>query len=218
MQKVSVLIGILCACTLMSSAAIRAEEVTVIRLPAPETKAGKPLMEAYALRRSMRSFSSQDISLQTLSNLLWAANGVNRPQSGGRTAPSACNFQEIDVYVARADGAYRYHAGDHVLERIIPDDIRAITGKQGFTQDAPLCLIYVCNYARMNRKGMAQRYKEFYAATDTGFVSQNVYLYCASEGLATVVLGMVDKPALGSALRLKKTQQVILTQPVGYPE
>jgi nitroreductase len=192
-----------------------AAALKIIELPKPQTEGGKPLMQALKERKTSREFSSEKLSMQVLSNMLWAANGINRPD-GKRTAPTAMNKQEIDVYVALEDGLYLYDAGLNKLVGIVAGDIRGETGKQPFVKDAPVNLIYVADYAKMGNMPMAQ--KDFYAATDTGFVSQNVYLYCASEGLATVVRGMVDKALLPAVMKLRSDQRIILAQTVGYPK
>jgi SagB-type dehydrogenase family enzyme len=172
-------------------------------------------MKALQNRRSTRSFSDQELPLDVLSNLLWAAGGINRAESGMRTAPSAKNQQEIDIYVAMKSGVYLYNAKTNTLDPVIPEDIRAAAGIQDFTQEAPVDLIFVADFNKMS--GDAQT-KKFYAGADTGFISQNVYLFCASEGLATVVLGWFDQTALAKAMGLKAGQEIILTQPVGYPK
>ena len=154
--------------------------------------------------------------MQVLSNMLWAACGVNRPESGKRTAPSAVNWQEIDTYVATADGLYLYDAKAHILKPVLAGDIRAATGRQTFVKDAPVNLIFVADFSRMGKATTED--KVFYSATDTGFISQNVYLYCASEGLATVVRGAVDKEKLAKVMKLRPDQKVILAQSVGYPK
>lgn len=181
-----------------------------IQLPAPHKTGGMPLMEALHARQTQRTFSSRPLGEQMLSDLLWAAFGVNRAD-GKRTAPSARNMQEIDIYVALPSGLYLYNAQQNVLAQVMKQDIREQTGKQPFTQKAPVNLIYVADHGRM--KGDA----DFYSAIDTGFISQNVYLFCASEKLHTVVLGWVDKEALHKAMKLKPAQKIILTQPVGFP-
>jgi len=196
-------------------ALVHAQDTETVRLPPPQLDRGKSLMQALAQRRSSRAFSDREIGPQVLANLLWAAFGVNRPASGRRTAPSAVNWQEIDIYVAQASGVYLFDARHHALKRVLAEDIRTIVGLQDFTRDAPVTLIYVADFARMGKASMAD--KVFYSATDTGFVSQNVYLFCASENLATVVIGLVDRAALGRKLELRETQRVILAQPVGYP-
>ena len=148
--------------------------------------------------------------------MLWAAFGVNRADAGKRTAPSARNWQEIDIYVATADGLYLYDAKGHMLKRVLAEDIRAMTGRQTYVREAPVNLIYVADFSRISSATDAD--KAFYSAADTGFISQNVYLYCASEGLATVVRGLIDRPALATAMRLRSDQKVILAQSVGYPK
>lgn len=188
----------------------------VVPLPPPQTQGGMALMEALQARRSTRELSAEALPAQVLSDLLWAAAGVNRPESGKRTAPSARDWREIDVYVALADGAYRFDPDAHVLRRVVPRDIRPLTGTQEFVARVPLNLVYVANLDRMGDAGPEQR--SLYAATDTGFIAQNVYLYCASAGLATVVRGSVDREALAAALGLGPNQRITLAQSVGYPQ
>ena len=173
-------------------------------------------MQVLKNRKSSREYSTKELSEQVLSNLLWAAFGVNRPDSGQRTAPSAVNWQEIDIYVAMSNGLYLFDAKQHDLKLVLAEDIRALTGGQGFVKDAPVNLVYVADLAKMGKAPPDQ--KSFYAAADSGFISQNVYLYCASEGLGTVVLGWVDKDKCAKAMALREDQKVILTQPVGYPK
>ncbi len=192
------------------------EDIKPIRLLEPQMDGGKPLMQVLKDRKSSRAFSTKKLPIQVLSNMLWAAFGVNRPDSGKRTAPSAVNWQEIDIYVAMARGLYLYDAKAHMLKPILSKDIRAMTGKQKFVKDAPVNLIYVADFSRIDRAKLED--KNFYSAADTGFISQNVYLFCASAGLATVVRGLVDRPALGKAMKLKPDQKVILAQSVGYPK
>jgi SagB-type dehydrogenase family enzyme len=181
-----------------------------IKLPEPQKTGGMPLMEALNARQTQRTFSAKPLSEQQLANLLWAAFGINR-DNGKRTAPSARNTQEISIYVALPSGLYLYQAKSNTLEQISEQDIRALVGRQAFVKTAPVGLIYVSDYDII--KGES----EFYSATDTGYISQNVYLFCASAGMNTVVLGSVDKPALQTAMKLKPSQHVILTQPVGFP-
>ena len=204
---------LMAAIILLSS--IAAAGSKTVKLPEPDRKGGRPLMQVLSDRKTSRDFSVSALPDQVLSNLLWAAFGINRPESGKRTAPSAVNWQEIDIYVARADGVYLYNPGDHSLEPYMEEDIREHTGTQEFTSIAPVNLIYVADHTRM--KGTDREQKIFYTAADTGFISQNVYLYCASEGLATVVIGLVKKESLGELMKLEPHQKVILTQAVGYP-
>jgi SagB-type dehydrogenase family enzyme len=173
-------------------------------------------MEVLKDRQTTRSFSEKRLPAQVLSNLLWAANGVNRPDSGKRTAPSAMNAQEIDIYVATAEGLHLFEAKEHRLRTILREDIRAQTGGQPFAKQAPVSLVYVADFEKMTKCTDAQRV--FYSATDTGFVSQNVYLFCASEGLGTVVHDGVDRASLAPRMKLRPDQKIILAQCVGYPE
>ena len=192
-----------------------AQETGAIKLPPPETAGGMPLMQALQARHSAREFGRQPLPPQVLSNLLWAANGVNRPDSGKRTAPSARDWREIDVIVTTAEGAYRYDPPSHSLIRVVAGDIRQLTGKQEFVAGVPVNLVYVANLDRMSEASAED--KTLYSAADAGFIAQNVYLYCASAGLAVVVRGLVNREALGAALGLGENQRIILAQSVGYP-
>lgn len=193
-----------------------AQELKAIQLSAPQTDGGRPLMQVLKDRASSRNFSPEKLPVQVLSNMLWAAFGVNRPESGGRTAPSASNSQEMDIYVAMADGLYLYDAKAHLLKPVLAGDIRALTGRQAFVKDAPVNLIYVSDLSKMTRAAPEDR--DFYAAAHTGFISQNVYLFCASEGLATVIRASIDRPALAKAMGLRRDQKITLAQTVGYPK
>jgi SagB-type dehydrogenase family enzyme len=207
-----ILLILLCTGMCWSCAAAKAHRL----LPKPDTTGGKPLMQVLSQRKTSRSFSEKSIPRDVLSNLLWAAFGINRPKKGKRTAPSAMNFQEIDIYLSMEEGVFLYHAQDHSIEQVSKKDIRAVTGLQEFVKDAPLNLIYVANMKKMN--GDNKRDNEIYAAFDTGFISQNVYLFCASEGLGTVIRGYVDKPVLAEAMGLKDHQFIVASQTVGYEE
>ena len=190
-----------------------AQTPTAVPLPKPETRGGRPLMQALSERKSEREFSSQDLSPQVLSNLLWAAFGVSRPD-GRRTAPSAMNRQTVDVYVVKADGAFVYDAAKNQLIEAAVGDLRAATGTQGYVGKAPLNLVYVSDYSKMGNAAEAD--KASTAGAETGFIGQNVYLYCASEGLATVIRGSIDKAMLARALKLRPEQHIVLAQTVGY--
>lgn len=193
-----------------------AQELEPIKLLKPQMDSGRPLMQVLKERRSSRAFSTERLPMQVISNMLWAAFGVNRPESGKRTAPSAMNWQEMDIYVATAEGLYLFDTKAHTLKPVLIEDIRAMTGLQAFVQEAPVNLIYVADFSRMG--GATTDQKVFYSAAATGFISQNVYLYCASEGLATVVRGLIDRPALEKVMRLRPDQKVTLAQSVGYPK
>lgn len=192
------------------------DELKPIKLPNPQVEGGRPLMQALKDRSSSRSFSSEKLPLQVLSNLLWAAFGINRPDAGKHTAPSAMNRQEINIYVATIEGLYLYDAKAQTLKPVLSEDIRSVTGRQDYVKDAPINLIYVADFARMDVS--AKEDKEIYSAADAGFISQNVYLYCASEGLATVVRGSIDRDALAKKMKLRSDQKIVLAQTVGYPK
>lgn len=199
---------------LMPTLAVAQEEVA-LELPAPQALRNTLLIDALKLRKSSREFSEKRLPLGLVSSLLWAALGINRPDSGKRTAPSAHNWQEIDVYAVLPEGIFRYDAAAHALQRIVSGDFRALTGLQDFVGRAPLNLVYVANLSRMTDASAEDR--AFFLAADAGFVAQNVYLFCASESLATVVRGLVDRKALAPAMRLRPDQRIVLAQTVGYP-
>jgi nitroreductase len=199
-----------------------AEDLTPIQLLKPEMGSGNPVMQLLWKRKSLRQFSSEPLPLEVLSNMLWAAFGINRP-NGMRTAPNANNKQEIDIYVATAKGLYLYDAKANLLNPILADDIRGMTGiqKQPFVKEAAVNLIYVADYSKMKDYyfgPVSDEVKNLYTAADTGCISENVYLYCASEGLATVVRAEIDRPALASVMKLRPEQKIILAQSVGYPK
>lgn len=191
----------------------QANAADVIVLPPANTAGGLPLMQTLALRQSQREFAPEPLPQQMLSNLLWVAAGLNRPTLGGRTVPSALNAQEVDVFVALATGLYRYVALGHALHLVRAMDVRRVTGYQDFVDTAPLDLIMVADFSRMNLVPVAQRMA--YAYTCAGAMAQNVYLYCASEDLATVIRAWLDRDALAKAMGLGNDQHVLLSQTVG---
>ncbi len=201
---------------LMSSAsAALAQRATEVALPPPQGAVPTTLIEALRRRRSSRDFASKELPRDALSTLLWCGFGVNRPESGGRTAPSAHNWQEVEVYVALAEGTYRYIPARHALQSVAGADLRRATGVQEFVGHAPLNLVYVADFAKMIDASAEDR--TFYAAADAGFVAQNVYLCCAAMGLACVVRGLVDRRKLAPLLKLGVDQRIVLAQTVGYP-
>jgi nitroreductase len=193
------------------AAGVRAQPV---ELPAPQKSGGLPLMDALAKRATARAFDTRELPAQELSNLLWAAFGVNRPD-GKRTAPSARNYQEADLYVLRKDGVFLFDAPKQRLLPVSAEDVRALGGMQPFVKDAPVTLVLVANLARMGASKPEDR--KTYADIDAGYISQNIYLYCASAGLATGARAMVDRAALAPKLQLSPDQIIILAQSVGYP-
>ncbi len=184
-----------------------------IRLPRPRPRGGLPLMEALAQRASQREFAPRALRRQQLSDLLWAAAGINRPALGGRTTPSALNAQEVLLYVAMPQGLYRYEPVAHELQQVVAADVRRVTGYQDFVDTAPLDLIYVADHTRMKLVPAAQR--EPFAFTAAGAMAQNVYLFCASAGLATVIRAWFDQRALADAMGLGPDLQLLLAQTVG---
>ena len=200
---------------LLGVAPASAQEPQAIQLPPPQTEIGRPLMQALMLRQSTRSFATRPLERQELSNLLWAADGINRPASGGRTAPSARGWHEIDVYVALPEALYRYDPPTHTLQPAVAGDLRPLTGVQAFVAAAPLDLVYVADRSRQGNA--SDEDKERYNFANAGVIAQNVYLYCASQGLVTVVRALIDRPALAEAMALRPEQHIILAQTVGYP-
>jgi SagB-type dehydrogenase family enzyme len=192
-----------------------------MKLPEPQRDLEFPLMRALAERRTKRRWRESPVSMQDLSNLLWAACGITQPKTrrtkSKRTAPSACNAQEIRVFVAMADGVYSYEDEKHVLTKVTGEDVRAIIGTQKMMQSAPLGLVFVADLSRMTGPYLrTMEAKRFSAWVDTGFISQNIYLYCAAAGLATAVLALINREKLGEHLKLGDHEKIVLTQVVGY--
>jgi nitroreductase len=204
---------LLCASLLLCQFTVLAQELTPIPLPKPQTDIGRPLMQVLNARKSTREFSTERLPLQMMSNLIWAAFGINR-SDGRRTAPSARNWQEIDIYVATGDGVYVYDAKAHQLNPVLRGDVRGQTGVQDFVGVAAVNLVYV---ADLSKTGAPSPERDTFVAADAGFIAQNVYLFCASEGLAVVVRGLVNREALAKTLQLRPDQRIILTQSVGFP-
>ena len=203
------------AIALVSAVALAAD----IKLPDPVRTGGKPLNEALAARQTNRDFSTAPLTDQELSDLLWAANGFNRPDQKKRTAPTAVNRQEVDIYVCRADGAYFWDSEANVLKQVTDKDLRGFTGRMGspenFALVAPIALVYVIDY---ERQGMQQRPQDAfkYASVDCGFIGQNVYLHAASTGLHTVFFGMINPKELSAGLGLSEKRVPLFGQTVGH--
>ena len=203
---------VLSAAFLAASVNLCAAEKT-IKLPPLDKAGGKPLMQCLTERKSERKFDSKPLPPQILSDLLYAADGISRPD-GRKTVPTARNLQSQEVYAAMADGLYLYHPKTHSLDLVKAGDIREKCGMQAIHKTAPIVLIYVGDVSKIGKNAAE---KVFYAANHAGYASQNVYLYCTSAGLATVVCGLVNKPELEKAMELPGTKRVQLTQPVAYP-
>ena len=185
-------------------------------LPLPDRHGGRPLLQVLSARKSTKSFEPQPLSEETLSTLLWAAFGVNRPDSRKRTAASAMNSQDIDIYVVRAQGVCLYQAQSHKLTLVSAQNVCALAATQDYARQAPVHLIYVSDSHRID--DLLREKKPIYGAFHAGSISQNVYLFCASEGLGTVVRDSVDRAALGKALKLRPNQSIVMAQTVGYPK
>ena len=203
---------VLSAAFLAASVNLCAAEKT-IKLPPPDKAGGKPLMQCLTERKSERKFDSKPLPPQILSDLLYAADGISRPD-GRKTVPTARNLQSQEVYAAMPDGLSLYHPKTHSLDLVKAGDIREKCGMQAIHKTAPIVLIYVGDVSKIGKNAAE---KVFYAANHAGYASQNVYLYCTSAGLATVVCGLVNKPELEKAMELPGTKRVQLTQPVAYP-
>ena len=187
-----------------------------IRLQLPDTLGGVPLLTAAQNRRSYREFDSKNLSTKHLSELLWMANGINR-SGGKRTVPSAMALYPIQTYAFFADGVYFYNPQKHLLEPVMKGDFRALCGTQEFVKTAPLNLVYIANYnVYKGRRETPAEEKLWLASLDAGHCSQNVYLYCASEGLKCVVRASADKAGLLRLLQLNENYQFIVAQTIGY--
>ena len=204
-----------------------AQELKPIQLLPPQIEGGRPLMQVLKDRKSWRLYTTEKIPIQVLSNLLWSAFGINRPERGLRTAPTGGNRQDIDIYVATADGVYVYDAKANIMNPVLAEDVRSLSGRQyppptvpanlvPPLDEAPVNLIYVCDGSKKSKISTEEENLRS-AFAHTGFISQNVFLFCASEGLATVVRLWFDKAALEKKMRLRPEQYALLVQSVGYP-
>lgn len=187
-----------------------------IQLPYVKRGGGMAIRDVLSRRVSRRMFEAAPLTLQHLADLLWCGFGVNRADDGGRTAPSARGWREIEIYVVLHDGAYRYDPALNRLDFVAAGDLRAATGVQDFVAEAPLNLVYVADYSKM--EGASPDQRDVFAAADAAFVAQNVYLFCAAEGFATVVRALIERGPLSKALNLRPDQHVVFAQSVGRPK
>jgi SagB-type dehydrogenase family enzyme len=225
-MKTSSLTGSLLAALVLIPALglAQAQELQTIKLNEPNKKRGLPMMEALSVRASVRDWSPQEVALQDLSDLLWAANGINRPDSKKRTASSAQNAQDVDIYVFLEDGVYLYNAagqalvpvaaGDHRQEVVAPP--AGPPGAKPGTPPtpAPVLIVLVSDVSRF--RGGTPELKKEWGAIDTGIVSQNIALFCAATGLATRPRASMDRDKIRTLLKLKDTQFPMLNHPVGH--
>ena len=199
--------AVLVLCSLVTTAA----ELKEIVLPKPDLKGGKPLMQCFAERKTLRRFDTAKLPDQIVSDILFAADGVTRAD-GRKTVPTARNKQNQRVYAFTAEGVYLYNCGKHTLVPVCAGDHRKICGTQPFHAKAPLVLVFVSD---MSAVGNTPELQALYAGNHSGSASQNVYLYAASKGLATVVCGMLDRAKIKEFLKLGKDDMVIFSQPIG---
>ena len=193
------------------------EESTEI-LPKPNINNENSFLTLLTKRRSYRNFSHEEISKQKLSEILWAAYGMADTITRKRTVPSAYASYEINVYAVTKNGLYLYLPYSHSLKIIGNKDIRKFAGIQGFVAEAPLTLIYVADFDKM-RSGLSDEKKIFLSAANTGFIAQNVYLYCASTGMGTVIRDLINRDLLAEKMGISKgNQKIILAQTIGFPE
>ncbi|HAN17779.1 MAG: hypothetical protein A2X13_08495 [Bacteroidetes bacterium GWC2_33_15] len=204
-------LGFVLICTLVINQGI-AQEIT--KLPEPDKTGGKPLMQVLNERQSSRDFIDKDLTRQQLSDLLWAAYGINRPDAGKHTIPTSRNVQDMEIYVTTKDGAFLYLPKEHALQKVLDNDIRELTGKQDFVKVAAVNLVYVSDFSKAGNG--SDEVKTMTAATHCGFIGQNVYLYCASEGLISVFRAYIDNAEIAKVLNLSETKHVIYCQTVGY--
>ena len=209
MRKVQLLL----LCLFISVATFAADKV--IRLPKPNLNRNSEVMEAFANRHSTREYAAKALTLNDLSDLLWAANGINRPEEGKRTAPSAMNKQDVDVYVVLPDGTYLYDAKAHQLNLVAEGDHRgAVAGGQAFVKSAPVSLLLVSDLSRLG--DAKNTHTQLMGAVDAGIVSQNISIFCSAAKLATVPRASMDTAKLKSVLKLTDTQLPLMNHPVGY--
>ena len=209
MRKVQLLL----LCLFISGATFSADKV--IRLPKPNLNRNSEVMEAFANRHSTREYAAKALTLTDLSDLLWAANGINRPEEGKRTAPSAMNKQDVDVYVVLPEGTYLYDAKAHQLNLVAEGDHRgAVAGGQAFVKSAPVSLLLVSDLSRLG--DAKNTHTQLMGAVDAGIVSQNISIFCSAAKLATVPRASMDTAKLKSVLKLTDTQLPLMNHPVGY--
>jgi len=198
------------------SACLHAQDLQTMALNLPDKSRGLPVMQALEKRASSWEFSDKKLNLQDLSDLLWAADGINRPEIKKRTAPSAQNAQDIDIYVFMEEGIYIYNASGNALNPVKKGDFRSLIEKvEPYKGNAPVILLLVSDISRFRAGGDSIRLS--WAAMDAGIVSQNIALFCASAGLNTRPRSSMDHAGLREILKLKDTQYIMLNNPVSYP-
>ena len=207
--------AIVTLCMLGFIFSINAQDLQTIKLKEPNKTGGISVLEAFSKRQSVREYADKKLSEQDLSNLIWATIGINRPESEKRTAPTAMNKQEIDLYVCFPEGIYLYNAKEHSLIPVVKGDLYSLIAvKQDFVHKAPVILLLVADISKFDGDNNEQ--KKSMGALDAGIVSQNISIFCAGTNMATVPRGWMDSDAIKKALNLKDTQYPMLNHPVGY--
>jgi SagB-type dehydrogenase family enzyme len=192
----------------------------IVKLPQPQKDLEFPLMKALEIRRTKRKWKDSNLSDQEISDLLWAACGITHEETkkskSRRTAPSACNSQEIKVYIALYNGLFLYDEKNHQLIKVLSEDIRKDIGTQKMMRSAPVGLIYVSDYSKLKTFIFKDDNRKWFTSTaDTGFISQNVYLYSVAANLSTAILSLVDRDKLERILGLNVDEKIVYTQVVG---
>jgi hypothetical protein len=193
-----------------------AQEPKILSLPKPDMQFPASVMEALQTRSSARAFSDKALSYQEIANIVWAGNGINRPETGKRTAPSAHNWQDIMLYVFLPEGVYLYLPKEHALQEILHEYLRQLAGLQEYVKTAPLNIILVSDQAKMENTSAED--KALLSGANAAFVAENIYLYCAGKKLAVVVRAMIDKATLAKRLNLSGDQKIIMGQTIGFPK
>ena len=194
-----------------------AQELQTIKLIEPSQTGGSSVMEAFANRKSGREYSNKKLSDQDLSDLVWAAAGINRQERSLRTAPSWRNYQDVDLYVCFPDGVYLYNAKEHTLEPFAKGNFYPLLeANQTFVNDAPVILLLVTDLSKMQEDNFHTQM--VIAGLDAGIVSQNISIFCAGKNMVTVPRGLMNKEELKKVLKLKESQYIMLNHPVGYPK
>lgn len=201
---------------LLIASTLNSQSLNSIKLPQPQKEIGQPIMKALGSRQSSRNIDSKQLPLQEISNILWAGFGINRSVAGKRTAPSAHNWQEIEIYVVLEHGVYLYNAKENILSLVIKGDFRSVGTTQPFVKTAPLNLIYVADLMKLPNPFEVDEESKLLYTIDAGFIAQNVNLYCASQNLGVVVRGSIDRNIIAETFNLRSEQKVIIAQTIGY--
>lgn len=199
---------------LLTSAFLSAQQIKPITLKAPNKDKGSSIMNALANRKSINEYSDKKLSIEDLSDLLWAANGINRPDENKRTSASAMNRQDVLIYTFATDGVHLYDANTHELKPIVQGDHRKLFGERG---TSPLIILLVTDIAKFGDTGTEELRKEW-GAIDIGLVSQNIALFCSGNGLGTRPRASMDRDGIKELLKLTEHQLPMLNHPVGYPK